>query len=131
MAEFDGKERDMTTNRRDLVRGYKETPRIAGIYRIRNTATGRLLIGASVDLPGSLNRIRFQLGNGSHPDRELQADWTRYGAQAFEFDELDRLDPKDEPGYDPRPELAALDEMWRETLAASGNVLYARPRGRF
>jgi hypothetical protein len=58
-------------DRRDLIRKYKETPRPADIYRVRNTINGRSVVGASLNLPGMFNRIRFQLEHGSHPDGEL------------------------------------------------------------
>ena len=62
-------------DRKARIREYKETSQPAGIYRVRNTATGKSLIGSSVSLPGMLNRQRFQLEHGSHVDKELQGDW--------------------------------------------------------
>jgi hypothetical protein len=111
-------------DRKARVRQYKETPRPAGIYRVRNTATAKSLVGSSPDLPGMLNRLRFQLENGSHPDRELQADWDAQGPDAFAFEVLDRLEPKSEPSYDPIKELRVLKEMWLQKLTASGELLY-------
>jgi hypothetical protein len=113
-------------DRRARIREYKEMPPDAGIYRIRNTAEGRSLIGATVNLSGGMNRHRFQLKHGSHPDAELQADWNRLGESAFEFTVLDRLEPRDEPSYDPSEELGVLMEMWLDKLAAAGEALYGR-----
>ncbi len=106
-------------DRKARVRDYMDTPRPAGVYRIRNTSTGRALIGSTTDLPGMLNRQRFQLNNGSHPDRELQREWNEFGAAVFEFETLDRLEPRDEPDYDPTEDLAVLERMWIEKLASS------------
>ena len=114
--------------RKSRIREYKETPRPAGIYQIRNTANGRVLIGSAVDVPGKLNRYRFQLRLGSHPDAELQADWNALGEEAFDLSVLDRLEPRDESSYDPTEDLAALEEMWRERLAAAGESLYGKSR---
>ena len=75
-------------DRKARMREYKETPRPAGVYRVRNTATGKSLVGSTADLPGMLNRQRFQLEHGSHPDRELQRDWNELGPDAFEFEEF-------------------------------------------
>ena len=111
-------------NRKELIREYKQTAQPAGIYRVRNTASGRSLVGSSPNLPGMLNRQRFQLEHGSHPDRELQADWKALGAAAFAFEVLDRLEPKQEPDYDPADDLRALKEMWLEKLTAAGEPLY-------
>ena len=112
-------------DRKARLREYKETPRPAGVYRVRNTATGRSLVGSSANLPGMLNRVRFQLENGSHPDAELQADWGELGPGAFEFEVLDRLEPQDEPAYDPTEDLQILKEMWLHKLTTSGEPLYA------
>jgi hypothetical protein len=112
--------------RKALVREYLETPRPAGVYGVRNTATGKTLLGLSPNVPDVLNRQRFQLQNGSHPDKELQADWNDLGPDAFTFETLDLLKPSDDPGYGPSEDLRALKEMWLETLAASGVPLYPR-----
>jgi hypothetical protein len=115
-------------DRKARIREYKETPRPAGVYRVRNTATGRSLVGSTANLPGMLNRQRFQLENGSHPDRELQRDWNEFGPDAFVFEVLDRLEPQDEPAYDPAEDLHVLKEMWLEKLTASGEPLYRQSR---
>ncbi|MCX6092506.1 MAG: GIY-YIG nuclease family protein [Candidatus Bipolaricaulota bacterium] len=113
-------------DRKALVREYLETPRPAGVCAIRNTATGKTLLGSSPNLPGVLNRQRFQLENGSHPDVELQADWNTLGPDAFAFETLDLLKPSDDPGYDPSEDLRVLKAMWLEKLTASGVPLYRR-----
>lgn len=109
------------TDRKKLIRDYKETPRPMGVYRVRNRITGRSLVGSSVDLPSRLNRHRAALRLGSHPDRELQRDWMDLGAEAFEFEVLDILAPPDRPDTDPRAELALLEQLWLEKLAAAGD----------
>ena len=114
----------MVIDRKARARQYKDTPRPAGIFAVRNTASGRSLIGPTPDLPGMLNRQRFQLEMGSHPDRELQADWNALGPDAFAFEVLDRLDPGDDPGADQAGELRVLHEMWTEKLTGSGVSLY-------
>jgi hypothetical protein len=115
-------------DRKALVREYLETPRPAGVYRVLNRASGKSLLGSSPNVPGVLNRQRFQLNNGSHPDNELQADWNALGPDAFTFETLDLLKPSDDPGYDPSEDLRALKEMWLEKLTASDVPLYPRSR---
>ncbi len=115
-------------DRKAATREYKQTPRPAGIFRVRNVAAGKSLVGASVNLPGTLNRQRFQLEHGSHPDRELQRDWSERGPEGFAFEVLDRLEPRDDPAYDPAADLRVLKEMWLEKLAAAGEALYPQSR---
>lgn len=116
-----------TSDRKALVRQYKDTPRPAGVFRVRNTRQKRSLVGTSQDLPAVLNRHRFQLASGRHPDPELQRDWAEFGPDTFMFEVLDTLQPRQEPDATPAEELAVLLEMWRERLAASGERLYGRP----
>lgn len=116
-------------DRKARIREYKETPTPTGVFRVRNTATGKSLVGSSANLPGTLNRHRFQLERGSHPSRDLQADWNALGPDAFQFEVLDRLKPSDKPDYDPAEDLRVLKELWLEKLKASGEYLY-REAGR-
>ena len=111
-------------DRKAQIRAYKETPRPMGVFRVRNTKNGRSLIGSSVDVPGMLNRQRFQLGAGGHPDKALQQDWNESGPEAFEFETLDTLKPPDEPGYDPAADLKLLEELWLEKLGRPGERGY-------
>ena len=113
-------------DRKARIREYKETPQPAGVYRVRNSTQGRSLVGASVNLPGMLNRHRFELKSGSHRDQELQRDWKELGPDAFEFEVLDVLQPKKEADYDPTEDLAVLLEMWTERITASGESLYGQ-----
>ena len=112
-------------DRKELIRHYKETPRPAGVYRVRNIAGGKSLLDSSPDLPAILNRERFQLDAGLHPDKELQKDWRELGPDAFAFETLHRLEPSGAPGCDAGEDLQALKEMWIERLTASGETLYS------
>jgi len=58
------------------------------VYCVRNTTTGRVLLGSSVNLHGPLNRHRSELKIGSHRCLELQADWNRLGEDVFAFEIL-------------------------------------------
>ena len=111
-------------DRKALSRKYKESRRPAGLYRVRNAAIGKSLIGTSPDVPGMLNRQRFQLESGMHPDKELQKDWNEGGTGAFTFEVLDQLEPKDDPTYDPSEDLSVLKAIWVEKLSASGETFY-------
>ncbi len=111
-------------DRKELIRKYKETPTPAGVFRIRNIVTGRYLIGSNGNLPGILNRQRFQLEHGSHPNRDLQREWNELGPGAFEFEALDQLEPQKDPPRDPAEELRVLLELWREKLADERDPTY-------
>jgi hypothetical protein len=103
-------------NRKELTRAYKETRRPMGVYRVRNAANDRSLVGKSVDLPSILNRERAQLRLGIHRNAALQRDWNALGADAFVFEVLDTLTPPDRSDYDPTDDLRVLEALWLERL---------------
>jgi len=111
-------------DRKALTREYKDIRRPMGVYQVRNTVNGKLLIGVSVDLPSMLNRQQSQLRMGGHPNKELQKDWVEFGPDAFEFQILDTLTPPDRPGYDPKGDLKALEELWLDKLSPFGEQGY-------
>jgi hypothetical protein len=118
-----------SSERREAARRYKESRRPMGIYQVRNTVSGRVLIGTSVDLPSMLNRQQAQLRLGAHRNRDLQQDWNALGAGAFTFDVLDTLEPPDEPGYDPAEDLRVLEQLWLDRLTPFGERGYnAKPK---
>ena len=116
-------------DRKALIRDYKETRRPMGVFRVRNTVNGKSMIGTSKALPGMLNRQRFQLDLGSHPNRALQNDWKEFGPEAFVFETLDTLQAPDQPDYDPTEDLRALERLWLDKITPHGDPAYnTRPK---
>lgn len=120
---------EIAMDRKALIREYKESRRPIGVFGVRNTVNGKSLVGASTDLPGMLNRQRFQLEAGIHPNRELQKDWNEFGPDAFAFEVLDTLPPPEQPDYDPSDDLRALEALWLDKLSPFDERGYnARPK---
>jgi hypothetical protein len=115
-------------NRKALIREYKERPRSMGVYQVRNRVDGRVLVGASVDLPAILNRNRAALRLHSHTNRALQNDWNTLGPDAFAFEVLDTLELPDDRGYDPSDDLRTLEALWMEKLSPFGERGYHKQR---
>lgn len=129
MSSSDSPEpRGALPSRADLKRAYKEKPPPMGVFAVRNRANGKVLVGSGLNLPGALNRIRFELDRGSG-DRfpELLEDWRRYGPDSFSFEILDVLPESDEPRADPKEELGVLESLWLERLQPYGEAGYNRP----
>lgn len=103
-------------NRKELKKQYKQTPRPMGILQVKNLSSGKIYITCSKNLPAKLNSIKFQLDNGSHPVRELQCDYNKYGEKNFSFEMIDYLEPKEDPLYDYSEDLKVLEDMWMEKL---------------
>ena len=108
-------------DRKTLIRDYKESQHPMGVYRVRNTVTGKSIIDTSVNLPAMQNRIQAQLRFNAHKDHDLQDAWNKIGSEAFEFEILDTIKPPDQPDYDPTDDLKTLKDMWIEK-AAQGEI---------
>jgi hypothetical protein len=115
----------MTESRqKTLKQAYKLAMPPMGIYALRNIATGRTLFDGSRNLTGALNRHRFELRQGVHRNRALQADWQRYGEAGFAFEIVERIEQKAEADFDYAAELAVLLELWREKLPLGAENSY-------
>ena len=115
------------SERAALKRGYLDVPTRAGVYAIRNLANGRAMVGGSHDVQGALNRHRFELQRGAHRNAALRADWAAHGEASFVFEVLDRVKPRDEPGFDVTHELQGLVDLWRQEVACEGDRGYGPP----
>ena len=114
----------MSIDKKALARQYKETPRTAGVAVVRCRPNGKVLLIAGVDIPALVNRHRAQLKLGGHPNRELQADWKSFGADAFEFEVVDTLPVPETADVDQRDDVQALEALWMEKLAPYGERGY-------
>lgn len=108
--------------RKELKREYLQNHRPMGVYQIRNIVNDKVLIGASLDLPGILNRHKFQLKMGNHPSAALQAEWNEFSDESFAFEILDEITPKE--GRDHREDLEFLEELWLEKSQPYGDRGY-------
>ena len=118
----------MKDDRKRLKREYRESARPAGVFQIRNTANEKLLVVSALDLPGLMNRHRFELAAGGHRNPRLQADWNELGGERFAFEVLDQFVPREGPDSDARRELATLEELWLERLRPYGERGYNEPK---
>jgi GIY-YIG catalytic domain len=103
-------------HQRELTKQYKEAGPPMGVYAIRNLVNQRVLVGASLNVEGALNRHRFELRMKQHRNQRLLQDWLRDGADNFRFEVIDTLKKRDDPAFDCKSELATLLAMWSEEL---------------
>ncbi|HEX5731602.1 MAG TPA: GIY-YIG nuclease family protein [Blastocatellia bacterium] len=120
----------MRNRKKELKKEYKLAHTKMGIYQIRNLNNGKVFVGAALNLPGILNSNRLQLSAGSHPNKKLQAEWNEFGDESFAFEVLDELSATEGAGYDYRPDLAFLEELWLEKLQPFGERGYNQRKGR-
>ena len=95
-----------------------------GVFLIRNTVTDKVFLGSSLNLPGIINRHKFALTNGNHPNKQLQSDWNQLGSNKFAFEIVDELAPRAAADVDYRTELNSLENLWLEKLQPFGDRGY-------
>ena len=104
--------------RRELARQARDAFPPMGVYAIVETASGRARVKATRNLQAAMDRTRFELRLGSHPDKALQRLWNEGGEGAIRFQVLDRVKQRDDPAFDYAAELRALEQLHREELEA-------------
>ena len=111
-------------SRQELSREYRERRKPAGIFQVKNTVNGKVLLGSSLNLEGPLNGHKFMLTIGRHRNAELQSDWIQYGADNFVFEILQTVEVTDDPDFSVSDELELLEQIWMEKLQPFGDRGY-------
>lgn len=114
-------------HRKEIKQAYKQTPRPMGVYKITNRAGGKIFVAGSMNIPAKFNSIRFQLNFKCHRVAELQADWNRFGPDAFSFETLETIKADSLPPEEWRKAVAALEEKWLDHLRPYGERGYNTP----
>lgn len=117
-------EKSQMKSQKEVKREYKERKKPAGIFQVKNTSNGKVLLGSSLNLEGPLNSHKFMLSTGLHNNKKLQKEWNEYGADKFVFEILEVVKVKDDPNFDLRDELTLLEQIWVEKLQPFGERGY-------
>jgi hypothetical protein len=103
--------------RKELINAYKERSRTStgGVYIIRNTQNGKLLLETASDIEAASNRFGFAQTTGSCINYKLQKDWSAYGSKVFVFEVAETLKKNDDqtPAQF-REDLDFLKKLWTE-----------------
>lgn len=114
-------------DKKELKLQYKNTAPPAGVYQIRNTANGRVLVGGVLNLDARRNRFAFEVKMGNIANNaELNRELKQFGPEAIVFEILEELEV-DDPQRDCRDELADLEKKWLEKLQPYGERGYNQP----
>ena len=109
---------------KEMKQEYKLYKPSKGVYQIKNKKNGKVLIGSSTDLKAIWNRQRTQLNFGSHPNKELQGEWSKYGEELFEFEIIAVIKEKDNEEKDYKREVKELEELFMEEIQPFGEKGY-------
>lgn len=111
-------------SRKEINQEYQERAKPAGVFQVKNTANGKVLLGSSLNLDGPLNSHRFMLKIGAHKNKALQQDWDEFGPDQFVFEILEEVQVKDDPNFNLKDELTLLEQIWLEKLQPVGEQGY-------
>jgi hypothetical protein len=117
----------MEKARKQIKQDYKNTPKPMGVFLIRNLVRDKVFLGIGLDLPGIINRHKFQLSQGIHQNTRLQNDWNKLGSRNFAFEILDQLGLASDPTVDHEEDLKSLEKLWLEKLQPYGDRGYNEP----
>ena len=106
---------DNMDRKKELKEQYKQMKTEMGIFIVQNKVNNKYLLVTTQNLHGMINRVRFQLNSGGHPNRELQKEWKEFGEKNFDIRILEKLAyDKDESKTDYSEELRIMDIIWSE-----------------
>lgn len=98
--------------RRAISRAARDAFPPMGIYAVRDEVSGMVRVRSSRDVYGAINRTQFELRLGCHSDKALQSEWT-HDPSRFQFEVLELVKERKEPGFDYPGELRVLEELYR------------------
>jgi hypothetical protein len=95
--------------KKELALEYKHRRPEMGVISFRCAVTGDAFFYPTRNMKSDINRNRFQLELGNHPNRELQALWEKHGSSNFNIAVAETL-PYDEKEAD-RDYAADLEKL--------------------
>ena len=116
------------TDRKKLKQEYKESVQSMGVFQIKNLVNGKIFISSALNLKAAINRFNFKPDIGWHVSKDLKNDFAIYGKENFVIEIVDELEPVDDPSYDYREDLAALEQIWIDKLQPFGERGYNKIR---
>ena len=108
------------SSRRELARRARDAFPPMGVFVVRNLASGRARVKSSRNVPGAINRLRFELGLGTHLDKTLQAEWNAVGSEGFSMDVIELVRQREDAAFDYAGELRLLEHLYRLELEQGG-----------
>ena len=118
---------DNMDRKKQLKEQYKQMRTDMGVFTVKKKNNNKYLLIGTQNLKGMMNRVKFQLENGSYPNRELQKEWNEAKPDDFEFIVLETLEyDKDESKTDYSEEVNIILIMLTEKLSDDNMVPYSK-----
>ena len=107
------------SHKKDLIAAYKQQKRLGGVYTVRCTDNQKQWIECTPNMEGMKNRFNFCVSTNVCIYHALQADWSRLGSSAFQFEVLESLPQKEDISpADYQEELRLLRDCLRAEVPA-------------
>lgn len=101
--------------KKEIVSEYKLKKTTGGVYKITNTANGKYLLKAEVDLQSFENRYQFAQRVKTCPHPKMQQDFKQYGPEVFVLQFLEEVEKKEtESAMGFKDRLKKLESTWAE-----------------
>jgi hypothetical protein len=107
--------------RKRLIDDYKKRSRRdrGGVYLIRNTRNGKVLVEIASDIEAAENRFSFSQKTGSCINMKINKDWSVYGPDTFTFETAETIDKNEnQTPMEFREDLNVLKKLWLEKFEA-------------
>jgi len=101
--------------KKEIVSEYKQRTTKGGVYKVTNTANGRYMLKAEVDLQSFQNRFNFNQSMKGCLHPKMRKDYNEFGSEVFVLEFLEEVEKKeDESTMGFRDRLKRLEETWAE-----------------
>lgn len=87
--------------------------RHAGVYKIINVSNGKCYVGSSVQVESRIFKHLAFLRRGDHPNKHLQAAFSKYKEHSFDFELLERCE---------KPDLLAREQHYLDLIQPQYNI---------
>jgi hypothetical protein len=101
--------------KREIISEYKQRKTTGGVYKVTNTANGRYMLKAEVDLQSFQNRYNFNQSMKGCLHTKMRKDFDEFGSEVFILEFLEEVEKKeDESTMGFRDRLKRMEEAWAE-----------------
>ncbi len=116
---------DNKQRKKEMISAYKSREVVGGVCMLKNTVNHKILLDATTDLQGSLNRFQFAKMTNSTLYGSTTEDWKKFGKDAFTYEVLESITKEEtQTNADFKKEVLLLKEMLQTELSEQGYVFY-------
>lgn len=124
VADKKNKVRNNMIDKKQIKQDYKQLKEPYGLYIVSCTENNKFFIGQTMNPSGKLKRVKMELDYGTHPYKNLQEDYNKYGEDKIKIEVLVQFEIKDETQSELKIKLKNLLKEWKDKLQKEGKEHY-------